>query len=206
MKLLVLGATGATGREVLTQALAAGHDVTAFARAPAALEDLAGRARVVIGNATSVPDLAAALPGHDAVLAALGSGNSIKSDIASRAAKALTTAAAQAGVPRLVVLSAFGVGGSLGDASGVQKMMYRTFMRSLFGDKATADQLIRASGLDWTLYPVTLTNGPATSDYRAAERLPMKGMPKISRADVAAFMLTAATGTDWINRTAVLSN
>ena len=198
----------ATGREVLTQALRAGHEVTAFVRNPAALQDLAGQVRIATGDATSVRDLAAVLPGHDAVLSALGSGTSIRSDIASRAAEALAAAAEQTAMSRLVVLSAFGVGSSLEQASATQKIMYRTVMRSLFADKARADGLIRASGLDWTLvYPVTLTNGPATGgSYRASEQLPMKGMPKISRADVAQFMLAAAADTGWIHRTAVLSH
>jgi putative NADH-flavin reductase len=207
MKLLVLGATGATGRELLVQALRAGHEVTAFVRNPAALDEPESRVRVISGDATSTVDLAAALPGHDAVLSALGSGNSIRSDIASRAATALTEAARQTGVRRLVFLSAFGVGGSLAEGSVVQRMLYGTVMRSLFADKAVADEVIRASPLDWTLvYPVALTHGPATGAYRSADRLPMKGLPRMSRADVADFMLTAATGTEWIRRTAVLGS
>lgn len=208
MKLLVLGAAGATGRELLVQALNAGHDVTALVRDPAGLGDLARQVRVVTADATSERALTAALPGHSAILSTLGSGKSLKSDIASRAAAAVTAAAEQTGVSRLVLLSAFGVGNSLGQASTTQRLMYRTVMRSLFADKADADARVRASGLDWTLvYPVTLTNGPATGGaYRAGERLPMKGMPQISRADVAAFMLAATTRDDWIRRTVILSN
>jgi putative NADH-flavin reductase len=207
MKLLVLGATGATGRELLVAAPRTGHEVTAFVRNPAALEDLQSRVRVLTGDATSAADLAAALPGHDVVLSALGSGKSIRSDIASRAATALAEAAEHSGVRRVVFLSAFGVGGSLAQGSGVQKMLYGTVMRSLFADKAVADEVIRASALDWTLvYPVALTHGPATGAYRSGDTLPMKGLPRMSRADVADFMLTAAEGTEWINRTAVLSS
>jgi putative NADH-flavin reductase len=207
MKLLVLGATGATGRELLVQALPAGHEVTAFVRNPAALDDLKSRLRVLTGDATSAADLAAALPGHDAVLSALGSGKSIRSDIASRAATALTEAAEHSGVRRAVFLSAFGVGGSLAQGSVMQRTLYGTVMRSLFADKAVADEVIRASALDWTLvYPVALTHGPATGTYRSGEKLPMKGLPRMSRADVADFMLTAAAGTEWIRRTAVLSS
>ncbi|MEO6085349.1 MAG: NAD(P)H-binding protein [Umezawaea sp.] len=208
MKLLLLGATGATGHAVLTLALRAGHEVTVFVRDPTAMRERAGQVRIAIGDATSAQDLAAVLPGHDAVISALGSGKSIKSDIASRAATALVVATRHTGVSRLVVLSAFGVGDSLDQTSTVQKLMYRTVMRSLFADKAIADDLIRAGGQDWTLvHPVTLTNGPATDGaYRAGDRLPMKGMPKISRADVATFMLTAAADPAWIHRTAVLSD
>jgi putative NADH-flavin reductase len=208
MKLLLLGATGATGQAVLTLALGAGHEVTVLVRDPTAMRERAGQVRITTGDATSAHDLAAVLPGHDAVISALGSGKSLKSDVASRAATALVIAARHAGVSRLVVLSAFGVGDSLDQTSTAQKIAYRTVLRSLFADKAIADDLIRAGGQDWTLvYPVTLTNGPATNgSYRAGDRLPMRGMPKISRADVATFMLTAAADRSWIHRTAVLSS
>nr|WP_329344587.1 NAD(P)H-binding protein [Streptomyces sp. NBC_00663] len=67
--------------------------------------------------------------------------------------------------------------------------------------------LFRSSGLDWTVvYPTRLTHGPAKGSYRADDRLPMKGNPTISRADVAAFMRTAAQGGEWIHRTAVISD
>lgn len=56
------------------------------------------------------------------------------------------------------------------------------------------------------MYPTRLTHGPAKGTYRADDRLPMKGNPTISRADVPAFMHTAAQGSEWIHRTAVISD
>ncbi|MFJ8717967.1 hypothetical protein ACIRD9_33160 [Streptomyces violaceus] len=56
------------------------------------------------------------------------------------------------------------------------------------------------------VYPTRLTHGPAMGTYSAGDRLPMKGNPTISRADVAAFMHQAAHGTEWINRAAVISD
>jgi putative NADH-flavin reductase len=88
-----------------------------------------------------------------------------------------------------------------------QKLIYRTLLRSLYANKEIADEAIRSSGLDWTLvYPTRLTHGPAKGTYSADDRLPMKGNPTISRADVAAFMLRAAHGGEWIHRTAVISD
>lgn len=88
-----------------------------------------------------------------------------------------------------------------------QKLTYRMFLRSIYANKEIADNSIRSSGLDWTVvYPTRLTHGPAKGTYRADDRLPMKGNPTISRADVAAFMHQAAHGNEWIHRTAVISD
>jgi uncharacterized protein YbjT (DUF2867 family) len=85
----------------------------------------------------------------------------------------------------------------------MQKLLFRRMLRSIYADKAISEDLIRASGLDWTtVYPTKLTNGPAQGAYRAGDRLPTKGLPLISRADVA-FMLDAARGSEWVRRDAV---
>jgi putative NADH-flavin reductase len=108
---------------------------------------------------------------------------------------------------RVIFLSAFGVGESFEQASLLQRLAYRTMLRQIFADKAKADAMLRASGLDWTLvYPTLLTNGARTGTYRVGERLAMKGMARISRADVAAFMLAQLSTDEWRRRTAVISN
>ncbi|NEA98695.1 NAD(P)-binding oxidoreductase [Streptomyces sp. SID13726] len=208
MKLLVLGATGPTGRHVVDLALAAGDAVTAFVRNPSALGDLADRVTVATGDATSLRDVAGAMAGQDAVVAALGRGNSVVADdFFTQSSAAVLAAAAETGVSRLVWLSSFGVGHTLGWSSVPQKLIYRSLLRSVYANKALADDAIRASGLDWTLvYPTRLTHGPAQGAYQAGDRLPMKGNPTISRADVAHFMHRAAHGNEWIHRTAVISD
>jgi len=206
MQLLILGATGPTGRNLLGQALDAGHDVTALVRKANRLTVEHSRLATVVGDATDLEVLKAAVRGKDAVLSALGAGNSLRSDIASRAMTALIPALKAQGVKRVILLSAFGVGESFKQAGPMQKLAYTTLLRLIFADKAKADAMLRDSGLDWTLvYPTLLTNGPRTGNIRAGERLVMKGMARISRADVADFML-AQLGTDeWIHRTAVIS-
>jgi putative NADH-flavin reductase len=104
-------------------------------------------------------------------------------------------------------MSSFGVGSTLRESNFAQKVLYRTMLRSIYAQKEIADSLIRTSGLDWTVvYPVGLTNGPALGAFRVDDHLPMKGYPTISRADVAAFMLDAARGSEWITRSAVISD
>ncbi|MEU9731869.1 NAD(P)-binding oxidoreductase [Streptomyces sp. NPDC048002] len=208
MKLLILGATGPTGRHLVNLALKAGDTVTALARTPAALDDMADRITVVAGDATAQRDVATAALGQDAIISALGQGKTLSHrGLFDHASAAVIGAARQQGVSRLVWMSSFGVGDTFQTANVTQKAMYRTMLKGVYANKKIADDRIRASDLDWTLvYPTALTNGPATGTYRVAERLPMKGAARISRADVAAFMLQAAHGSEWSRREAVVSN
>lgn len=206
MKLLILGATGPTGRNLLGQGLDAGHDITTLVRNANRLTITHPRLTSAIGDATDRAALEKAVRGKDAVLSALGAGNSLRSDIASRAVAALIPALKAQAVSRIVFLSSFGVGASFLDASPIQKLAYRTLLRAIFADKAKADAMLRESGLAWTLvYPTLLTEGPRTGRCRAGEHLAMKGMAKISRADVAQFMLAQLSTNEWVNRTAVIS-
>lgn len=208
MKMLVLGATGPTGRHLVDLALRSGDSVTALARNPSALADLADRITVVAGDATSQRDVSAAVLGQGAIISALGQGKSLNHhELFDRASAAVIGAAKEQGVPRLVWMSSFGVGDTIGAATVTQKFMYRTLLRGVYANKKIADGRIRSSGLDWTLvYPTALTNGPARGTYRVDDRLRMKGAPRISRADVAAFMLQAAHNSEWIQRDAVITN
>ncbi|NUP22990.1 MAG: SDR family oxidoreductase [Streptomyces sp.] len=208
MKLLVLGATGPTGRHLVDLAVRSGDHVTALVRDPAGLGDLADRVTAVTGDATSPRDVSAAAAGHDVIVSALGRGNSVRADgLFTRASEAVIGAARDTGVSRLVWLSSFGVGHTFAWSSTAQKLIYGTLLRSLYADKAIADERIRVSGLDWTVVlPTKLTHGPAQGTFLADDRLPMKGNPSISRADVAAFMHRAAHGGDWVHRSPVITD
>lgn len=208
MKLLVLGSTGPTGRHFVERALAHGDSVTVLVRNPARLGELSERVTVVTGDATSPDDLAAAVAGHDAIVSALGRGTSIRPDgLFTQSASAVLSAARSAGCARLVWLSSFGVGETLEWSSTSQKLMYRSFLRAIYADKRVAEEAIRTSPLDWTVvYPTRLTNRPARGTFGAGDRLPMKGNPTISRADVAAFMHDAVHTTEWIRRSPVITD
>jgi putative NADH-flavin reductase len=206
VKLTLLGATGPTGRQILEQALDAGHEVTVLVRSldrlPQPSRDLV---TVVIGDATQATDVQRALAGSGAVVSALGSGNDFKSDIASRAARALIPAAEAAGIKRVVVLSALGSGTTASQAAAVPRLFGRLLMSTVMSDKSVADDLLRASGLNWTLVrPAVLTNGPHTGKYTAVTDPGRKVGDRISRADVADFMLRAATDDRWSRRDVIL--
>ncbi|QQM45602.1 NAD(P)-dependent oxidoreductase [Streptomyces liliifuscus] len=207
MHITLLGATGPTGQLVLERALKAGHRVTALVRDPARLPQRDNLdVTVVTGDATSAEDLKRALAGSQAVVSALGPGKARTSDLASRTARALVPAAESTGVRRVVVLSAFGVGDTLRDYKAVPRIAIKLLLSDVFGDKAVADDLLRSSGLDWTLvYPTILTNGPFTGTYTVLETPTSKVGGRVGRADVADFMLRQAESEEWSRRTAVLT-
>ncbi|MFF3380402.1 NAD(P)-dependent oxidoreductase [Streptomyces sp. NPDC002680] len=209
MKFLLLGATGATGTLFAERATVAGHEVVAFVRDTSKATP-ADRLTVVEGDVRDARALAEAMRGTDAVVGTLGLGKARDpGDLIADSTRALVRAAEESGTKRVLIMSAFGVGDSLAKASAFARLLYNSGGRATFADKAAGERILTASALDWTLaYPVLLTNKPATGDVRAIDltaldRLP--GLPRISRADVAAFLLEAAVTGSWSRRTAVLT-
>lgn len=208
MKLLVLGATGATGLQIVEQALAQGHQVTAFVRNPAKLSISHPALRVVQGSLPEdAPALERALQGQDAVLSSLGMRNALRSNgLQQRSMQVLVPAMEKAGVRRLVTVSANGVGDTHAASPFLARLMYRLLLGDLFADKKAGEDIVRASRLDWTFaYPTMLTHGPRTGKYRAGEWLELAGMPKISRADVADFVLRQLEDRSWLKKRPVIS-
>src|SRR6478736_4482156 len=189
MKILILGSTGGTGQQLVLQSLAHNYEVTALARDPSKLNTSHPKLTVIKGNVLDKSLLARIITGKDAVISALGVGRSLKSgDLMANAVNLLIPAMIEKQVSRLILLSAFGVGETFTQAGFIQKLVFRLPLRNMYADKAKADEQVRNSNLDWTLvYPTLLTNKPGTGNYKVGEKLSMKGMPKISRADVADF-------------------
>jgi putative NADH-flavin reductase len=208
VNILVFGATGPTGHEVVMQALSRGHAVTAFVRNPQTLSISDERLRVVTGDTTrDEPKIAEAVRGQDAVVSALGRRSTFSSDhLIERSMRAIVPAMERAGVRRLILMSAFGVGESRRDAPLIPRIMYRVLLRDIFADKQAGEEHLRRSSLEWTIvYPVLLTDGPLTGSYRVGERLELHGLPKISRADVAHFILTEMENGAFVRKVAVVS-
>jgi putative NADH-flavin reductase len=208
MKLFVLGATGGTGRQIVAQALAAGHDVTAFARDSSKLTTQHPRLTAVTGDTTASGALMRDLMRHhDAVISAIGRGKTFKSDqLIQRSVPGILEAMLECGVGRLVFTSALGVGESFTDAPLLPKIFFKTLLRGIYADKLVGDRLIRGSELDWTIVqPALLTDGPLTRRYRAGEHLAMTGMPAISRADAAHFILDRINDPSTFRKTLILA-
>lgn len=207
MRLLIVGATGGTGQQLLTQALEAGHDVTAFAREPGKIAAQHPRLRCIRGDLTDHRAFGDALRGHAAVISAIGRGYSFKSEqLIQRAVPVILAAAQSAGVRRLIFVSALGVGESARQAPLPARLFFRTLLRGIYADKLIGDTLIRRSDLDWTIVqPSQLTDGPLTRQYRSGERLDLRGRPAISRADVAHHILSIVADAAAVRKTLIVS-
>jgi uncharacterized protein YbjT (DUF2867 family) len=194
MKLLILGATGATGRLLVDRALAAGHAVTALVRDPDKAGLPSDKIVLVKGRATEADDVAGAAAGCDAVLSALGP-RTAKDPVCAEAARAVVDAMKRQGLKRVVWLSAGGVGDSapqIRRASFVfGRIIMPLFLRRPYANHARAEETLRASDLDWTvLRPVQLVDvstGAQPAALPIGEVVPAR--LKIARTDVAAFML-----------------
>ena len=200
MRLLILGATGKTGQEVVRGALEAGHDVTAFVRNPAKLASRESKLRVVVGDVLSGDSLAAAVNNQDAVISTLGTAKGSE-QLLARSTKVLVEAAASAGLRRVIMMSSFFMAPDYQPETAV-KLLTGIFMKAIVSDKANSERLLRDSNLDWTIvYCVGLTNGPRTGRQRilGVAQAPSLKM-KISRADVAAFLLSQLAGTSGIRK------
>jgi putative NADH-flavin reductase len=208
MKLLIAGATGATGLELIEQALEAGHEVTAFARRPAAVRLKHSSLKVHQGDILDYGAVEAAVQGQDAVLSALGVRQIGKNTILSDGTRNLIQSMEKLGVKRLIVESSLGVGDSQGQLGPMHNWFVMPFLlRNVFADKETQESLVRASGLDWVIVrPAILTNGPRTGRYKAGFAPNNQSIKrKISRADTAEFMLKQLTDDTYLRRTPGLS-
>jgi putative NADH-flavin reductase len=186
MKLFVLGATGRTGREIVQQGLERGHHVTAFVRSPDTVTLSHEWLTVVKGNATDENQLSEAIRNHDAVLSALGPREVFgPSSLLRDSALATTQAMHRLGVRRLVILSA------AAHFPGIPNRIVSLILRNHMRDSRAMEEVVRGSGLDWTIArPPRLTQEQYTA-YRSQEgAAPEKGFT-LSRKAVAAFMLDA---------------
>ncbi len=192
-RVLVVGATGGTGRRLVEQALERGLAVTAFVRQPARLGIEHPALTVVQGEVLDAASLARAATGQDAVLCALGHKRYYTAPrLLSRGTRHLLAAMAGAGVRRLVCMSSLGLGSSAGRLGPVYTLFVIPFVLPLyFWDKTRQERLIAASGLDWVIVrPGALTNGPRRGSLRQGPAVgSLLQTASVSRADVAAFML-----------------
>ena len=190
MQIAVFGATGGTGQQVVQQALAAGHSVTALVRDPSRLAAQDERLTVVEGDVLDRAKVDETVSGADAVIVSLGNTSSNPDYIVSRGTEVIVDAMTAAGIPmRLIVVSSLGVGESRDQVPFAFKMLMNTVLKKAMDDKERQEALVKASGFDWIIVrPGGLTNGPATGSYKAGVDVKLTA-GQVSRADVAAFVL-----------------
>jgi putative NADH-flavin reductase len=206
MNILILGATGPTGKILVEQALKQGHVVTALVRDKSKLGIEHEQLRVHEIDILDESALSGELLSQDVVLSALGTGRDLHSDFISRAMPVLISAMDKSKVRRLIFISSFGVGETRKQASFFSKFFFRLVLKDILADKLKADQLLRASDLDYTLvYPTRMTSGNKTGKYKAGTFIKISFSPTISRSDVVDFMLTEMKENHFVRQTAILS-
>lgn len=199
MKVVIFGATGGTGRHLVEQAYALGHEVTAFTRNPARLEPFE-ELEVVRGDVLDPAAVSRAVRGQDAVIVALGGRASGDCRVRSEGTANVVRAMLEHGVRRLIAVSSFGVGDS---RKGLMGYVAWLLLREALLDHERQEEVVRGSGLDWTIVrPTGLTNEPRTGRYKVGT----PGRGRIPRADVADFILRELKENAYVHQAPVLGS
>jgi putative NADH-flavin reductase len=204
MKLLVFGASGKTGREVVRQALARGFQVTAFVRTTARLPLAHANLRLVTGDITDSTTVGRVVSGQTGVISTLGVGTPLRHDpVVIDGVRTIARASEHASVERLVYMSFIGVSNSRDAAGFFLKHLATTVLRHEVADHEIKEAAIVDSFVDWTIvHAPKLTNGRLTAAYRVGEQIRARSpLPMISRADVADFLLRQLTDLAFIRKT-----
>ncbi|VAX00604.1 Flavin reductase [hydrothermal vent metagenome] len=208
MKLIIFGATGGTGRELVSQALAQGHNVTAFVRNLEKLQQTHELLQVIKGDVLDRTAVERAISGHDAVLCALGAPAMNKRKIRSTGTEIIITAMQKTGVKRLICQSGYGCGETYALLPFNYKyIIFPLFLRHVFIDHELQERAIKQSQLDWTITrPAALSNDRYTGEYwHGLAPTDTAITIKISRADAADFMLKQLSDNYYLGKTPGLS-
>lgn len=213
MHILIIGASGGIGQQVVTQALARGHQVSVFVRQP---RPWPSHVTIHVGDVGDAAAVAAAMPGMDAIVSCVGmrrrnprnpwSENLSPPDLTSRAAQHIVAGMRLHHVPRVIAVSAAGVGESAAHLNGVMKyMLANTMIGTAYADLARMEDVFRHSGVEWLApRPTTLRDGAVTQRVRVVSHFGTFAM--IRRADVAWWMLESLAQPVWPMRTPQISN
>ena len=206
MNVVIFGATGSVGRHLVSQACAAGHEVTAFVRNAVALENAGQNLRIVVGDVLDAQAVSHAVRGQDAVFCALGAGR--KGGVRAGGTANIIAGMQRHGVRRFICETTLGAGDSAVHLNFFWKyIMFGLLLRPAFADHAEQESRIMASDLDWTIIrPAAFTDGPRTGVYRHGFAAGQGKLTlKISRADVADFMLAQLTDDGYLQKAPGLS-
>ncbi|WP_147453962.1 NAD(P)-dependent oxidoreductase [Tessaracoccus antarcticus] len=199
MKILIFGATGATGQLLVTQAMERGHEVTAFVRDSSKLtqKDI----QQVVGEITDPDAVRGAMVGQDAVVSALGPRSPLKRDPALvEGIRTIVAAMQDKDVQRLVYVSTMGVGDSARQLGWLGRVIaVPLFLRNAVADHGEKEDIITGTGLHWTVVrPAQLTDGPIASFRSGEDVSATSSSTGVSRASVASFVLDTLDDTAYI--------
>ena len=221
MKLVVFGASGRIGTELVRQGVAAGHEVTAVVREGSSLQVqlpelrlvaaragvAGGLAQVVTADVMDPSSIAPVIAGHDVVLSALGPRPKGPSDVLTASATSILQAMGD--VRRYLVVSVAGIHTGNDDpfTQYVVKPILQRLLRESFTDARRMEELVAASTVDWTICcPPRLTDKAAKGTFRSNTEGTVRGGFTMTRADVATYLLNAIDKTELVRKTVVISN
>ncbi|WP_280182310.1 NAD(P)-dependent oxidoreductase [Nocardia cyriacigeorgica] len=207
MRIAIFGATGTLGRHVLERALRQGHEVTILTRDASRVPTTNDNLRVLEGDVLDPAAVDRAVAGQEAVLISLGNGR--KGVVRAEGTRTVIEAMRRNGVKRLICQSTLGVGDSRDNLNFLWKyVLFGLVLRPAYNDHVRQEEHVRASDLDWTIVrPSAFTDGPATGTYRQGFTGNEAGLSlKISRADIAEFMLDQLTDRTSVHRAVGISN
>ena len=216
MNVLVVGATGGSGRAAVEELLNAGHRVTAFSRHADTLEGLSDRLHTVNGDATDPDDVDGVVPGHDAVVVTLGiTENPLRvrlfgaaktpTDVRSAGTRNVIAAMRRHGVRRLAVQSSFGVGNTRGRLRWVDRLFFTLLLRPQIEDTEMQEQAVRESQLEWVIaQPVHLTNDASATPAFASPQGHTRTW-SVSRRQVARFLRQVVEERAYLDHAVALS-
>ena len=208
MNILIIGATRGVGAQLLAQALAKNHRVTVLARDPAHIQKNDTKLRVLQGDILDADAVNAAVEGQHAVCITIGRGPTRKPvSLFSEGTKNLIAAMKRLSVSKLICVTGIGAGDSKGHGGFLyDKIVNPLLLMTTYEDKDIQEFLVRDSKLEWVIVrPGFLTNGPRTEKYKALTDLQGVKAGKISRADVAHFILTQLDSMTEIGKTPLLT-
>jgi putative NADH-flavin reductase len=209
MKVVVFGSTGTIGRHLITQALEQGHTVTAFCRDASKLQAYQHpQLQTFPGDVFDPAAVKQAIAGQDVVCVSLGSGRKRKGTVRSQGTQNIIAAMKAHGVKRLICQTTLGNGESRANLNFFWKyIMFGWFLKEVYLDHERQEEYVMNSGLDWTIVrPAAFTDGEKTGQYQHGFGARAKALSlKISRADVADFMLKQFQTDRYLRKAAGLS-
>jgi putative NADH-flavin reductase len=207
MNLLIIGATRGIGFQLLEQALQTGHVVTALVRDPQKIPKQHDRLKLIQGDILDLEAVKRAMAGQEAVCVTIGIGVTWKLvTVFSQGTRNVLEAMRQQGVRRLVCITGIGAGDSKGHGGFLYYRLFNPLLlKTIYEDKDRQEALIQNSETEWTIIrPGFLTNGPLTKKYRVITDLSGVTAGKISRADVAHFILEELATNRYLGQTPLL--
>lgn len=209
LEVLVLGGTSGIGLEVVKLALQRGHKVTATSRHPERLAMKHDNLSNVLGDVTNAERMAELLPGQEAIVSAIGIGPTRDPiSVFSEGMKIILAAIPENQRTKIISITGIGAGDSRGHGSFFyDKVFWPLALKTVYEDKDRQEQLLKRSDSNWTIVrPGFLTDGSAETRYRIINNMDGVTSGKISRTDVAHFIVAAFEQNLYAKETVLLSN